>query len=226
MTGRSRRSTTLVLEGVRAGDREPRRQAEILGISERHASRRSAAAGGARSLEHGVAGADAQRRPAVVASAVVHSPAPATREPTPTVAELLWERGPREQLDRPPDPGAASRSPRRRRPPEHRVRRERPARGCAQVDSHLELAARSALLLAVDDATLSQPGRPSRTRAATSVAGRSSGAAASRSPCTATTSHGVSQSPLTDGTKVATQFARAMRELGITFGRSPQAKAA
>ena len=156
-----------VLDRVIAGDLQVSQAAEILSMSERHAWRLLAAyrARGAAALAHG----NRRRRPhnavpADVASAVVRLAA--TRYPGANhthLAELLWEH---EGLDvsswtvRRILARVGIPSPRRRRPPEHRVRRERmPREGVLlQVDgSHHawleERGPRFALLLAVDDAT-------------------------------------------------------------------------
>ena len=150
-----------------AGDLRASQAAEILGISERHAWRLLAAyrTRGAASLEHGNRGRRPHNAvPADVASAVVRFAS--TRYPGANhthLAELLWEH---EGLDvsswtvRRILARAGIASPRWRRPPEHRVRRERmPREGMLlQVDgSHHawleERGPRFALLLAVDDAT-------------------------------------------------------------------------
>ena len=122
-----------VLEGVMAGDLRASQAAEILGISERHAWRLLAAyrVRGAAALEHGNSGRRPHNAvPADVASAVVRFAT--TRYPGANhthLAELLWEH---EGLDvsswtvRRILARAGIASPRRRRrPPEHRVRRER-----------------------------------------------------------------------------------------------------
>ena len=232
-----------VLEGVMAGDLRASQAAEILGISERHAWRLLAAyrARGAASLEHGNRG----RRPhnavaADVASAVVRFAS--TRYPGANhthLAELLWEH---EGLDvsswtvRRILARAGIASP--RRPPEHRVRRERmPREGMLlQVDGshHAWLEQRGprfALLLAVDDATgtavhaLFRPVEDARGYflLLEEIVRRCGIPLALYSD-----RHGVfkASSDGRRGLKVATQFARAMRELGIThiFARSPQAK--
>ena len=108
-----------VLDRVMAGDLRASQAAEILGISERHAWRLLAAyrARGTAALGHGA-----------TAGAVRFA---TTRYPGanhPHLAELLWEH---ESLDvsswtvRRILARAGIASPRRRRPPEHRVRRER-----------------------------------------------------------------------------------------------------
>ena len=234
-----------VLEGVMAGDLRASQAAEILGVSERHAWRLLAAyrTRGAASLEHGNRG----RRPhnavaADVASAVVRFAS--TRYPGANhthLAELLWEH---EGLDvsswtvRRILARAGIASPRRRRPPEHRVRRERmPREGMLlQVDgSHHawleDRGPRFALLLAVDDATgaavhaLFRPVEDARGYflLLEEIVRRCGIPLALYSD-----RHGVfkASSDGRRGLKVATQFARAMRELGVTqiFARSPQAK--
>ena len=157
------------------------------------------------------------------------------------LAELLWEH---EGLDvsswtvRRLLARAGIASPRRRRPPEHRVRRERmPQEGMLlQVDGshHAWLEQRGprfALLLAVDDATgaavhaLFRPVEDARGYflLLEEIVRRCGIPLALYSD-----RHGVfkASSDGRRGLKVATQFARAMRELGITqiFARSPQAK--
>ena len=141
-----------VLEGVMAGDLRASQAAEILGISERHAWRLLAAyrARGTASLEHGNSGRRPHNAvPADVASAVVRFAT--TRYPGANhthLAELLWEHAGldvsswtvRRILTR-----AGIASPRRRRPPEHRVRRER--------------MPREGMLLQVDGPALRPPAR-------------------------------------------------------------------
>ena len=128
-----------VFDRVMAGDLRASQAAEILGVSERHAWRLLAAyrARGTAALEHGNSG----RRPhnavaADVASAVVRFAS--TRYPGANhihLAELLWEH---EDLDvsswtvRRILARAGIASPRQRRPPEHRVRRERMPRAARQ----------------------------------------------------------------------------------------------
>ena len=234
-----------VLEGVMAGDLRASQAAEILGISERHAWRLLAAyrTRGTAALEHGNRGRRPHNAvPADVASAVVRFAS--TRYPGANhthLAELLWEH---EDLDvsswtvRRILARAGIASPRRRRPPEHRVRRERmPQEGMLlQVDgSHHawleERGPRFALLLAVDDATgaavhaLFRPVEDARGYFVLleEIVRRCGIPLALYSD-----RHGVfkASSDGRRGLKVATQFARAMRELGITqiFARSPQAK--
>ena len=156
-----------VLDSVFAGDPQASQAAEILGISERHAWRLLAAyrSRGVSALRHGNRGRRPHNAvPAEVASAVVRLAT--TRYPGANhthLTELLWEnegldvssRTVRRILAR-----AGIASPRRRRPPEHRVRRERMSREgmLLQVDgSHHawleDRGPRFALLLAVDDAT-------------------------------------------------------------------------
>ena len=117
-----------VLDRVLAGDLQASQAAEILGISERHAWRLLAAyrARGTAALGHGNRGRRPHNAvPAVVASAVVRFAG--TRYPGANhthLAELLWEH---EGLDvsswtvRRILARAGIASPRRRRPPEHRV---------------------------------------------------------------------------------------------------------
>ena len=262
-----------VLDRVIAGDLQVSQAAEILSISERHGWRLLAAyrARGAAALAHG----NRRRRPhnavpADVASAVVRLAT--TRYPGANhthLAELLWEH---EGLDvsswtvRRILARASIPSPRRRRPPEHRVRRERmPREGMLlQVDgSHHawleERGPRFALLLAVDDATgaavhaLFRPTEDARgyfLLLEEVVRGCGIPLAlysdrhgvfrptedARDADFRATAGANWSSNELTAlfkaspdgrrGLKVSTQFARAMRELGITqiFARSPQAK--
>ena len=234
-----------VLEGVMAGDLRASQAAEILGISERHAWRLLAAyrARGTAALGHGNRGRRPHNAvPADVASAVVRFAS--TRYPGANhthLAELLWEH---EGLDvsswtvRRILARAGIASPRRRRPPEHRVRRERmPQEGMLlQVDGshHAWLEQRGprfALLLAVDDATgaavhaLFRPVEDARGYflLLEEIVRRCGIPLALYSD-----RHGVfkASSDGRRGLKVATQFARAMRELGVTqiFARSPQAK--
>ena len=234
-----------VLDRVMAGDLQASQAAEILGISERHAWRLLAAyrARGAAALEHGNSGRRPHNAvPADIASAVVRFAS--TRYPGANhthLAELLWEH---EGLDvsswtvRRILARAGIASPRRRRPPEHRVRRERmPQEGMLlQVDGshHAWLEQRGprfALLLAVDDATgaavhaLFRPVEDARGYflLLEEIVRRCGIPLALYSD-----RHGVFKAAVDGrrGLKVATQFARAMRELGITqiFARSPQAK--
>ena len=234
-----------VLEGVMAGDLQASQAAEILGVSERHAWRLLAAyrARGVAALEHGNSGRRPHNAvPADVASAVVRFAT--TRYPGANhthLAELLWEH---EGLDvsswtvRRILARAGIASPRRRRPPEHRVRRERmPQEGMLlQVDGshHAWLEQRGprfALLLAVDDATgaavhaLFRPVEDARGYflLLEEVIRRRGIPLALYSD-----RHGVFKAPSDGrrGQQASTQFAQAMRELGITqiFARSPQAK--
>ena len=234
-----------VLDRVIAGDLQVSQAAEIVGISEQHAWRLLAAyrARGAAALAHGN-----RRRcphnavPADVASAVVRLAT--TRYPGANhthLAELLWEH---EGLDlsswtvRRILTRAGIPTPRRRRPPEHRVRRERMAREgmLLQIDgSHHawleERGPRFALLLAVDDATgaavhaLFRPVEDARGYflLLEEIVRRCGIPLALYSD-----RHGVFKASPDGrrGLKVSTQFARAMAELGITqiFARSPQAK--
>ena len=219
--------------------------AEVMRISERHAQRLLAAyrANGARALVHG----NRARRPpnatsdanaeAVVRLAVTrHQGANHTH-----LTELLHEH---EGLDlsswtvRRILRRAGIPSPRRRRPPQHRVRRERmPSEGMLlQVDgSHHawleERGPRFALLLAVDDATgavvhaLFRPSEDARgyllmMEEAIRRRGIPLAVYSDRHAVFRASDH--SRRP--PGSP--TQFARAMRELGIRqiFARSPQAK--
>ena len=234
-----------VLDRVIAGDLQLVQAAEILGVSTRHAWRLLAAyrARGAAALAHG----NRRRRPhnavpADVASTVVRLAT--TRYPGTNhthLAELLWEH---EGLDlsswtvRRILTRAGIASPRRRRPPEHRVRRERMAREgmLLQIDgSHHawleERGPRFALLLAVDDATgaavhaLFRPTEDARGYflLLEEIIRRHGIPLALYSD-----RHGIfkASSDGRRGLKASTQFARAMRELGIIqiFARSPQAK--
>ena len=234
-----------VLDGVIAGDLQVSQAAEILSISERHAWRLLAAyrARGASALEHGNRGRRPYNAvPAEVAATVVRLATTRYAGANHThLAELLWEhegldvgsRTVRRILER-----AGIPSPRRRRPPEHRVRRERmPREGMLlQVDgSHHawleDRGPRFALLLAVDDATgaavdaLFRPAEDARGYflLLEEIIRRSGLPVAVYSD-----RHGVfkASSDGRRGLRVSTQFARAMRELGITqiFARSPQAK--
>ena len=234
-----------VLDRVIAGDLQVSQVAEILSISERHAWRLLAAyrARGAAALGHGNRGRRPHNAvPGDIASAVVRFAT--TRYPGANhthLAELLWEH---EGLDvssssvRRILARASIPSPRRRRPPEHRVRRERmPREGMLlQVDgSHHawleERGPRFALLLAVDDATgsavhaLFRPAEDARGYflLLEEIVRRCGIPLALYSD-----RHGVFLAGPGGrrGLKASTQFARAMGELGIRqiFARSPQAK--
>ncbi len=156
-----------VLERVDAGDLRTAQAVAVLGLSERHVWRLLAAyrAQGAPALVHGNRGRLPQNAaPARVAAAVVRFASERYPGANHThLSELLWEH---EGLDlsrftvRRILQSAGIPSPRRLRPPEHRVRRARmPREGMLlQVDgSHHawldERAPRFTLLLSVDDAT-------------------------------------------------------------------------
>ena len=234
-----------VLDRVMAGDLQASQAAEILGVSERHAWRLLAAyrARGAAALEHGNRGRRPHNAvPADVASAVVRFAT--TRYPGANhthLAELLWEH---EGLDvsswtvRRILARAGVASPRRRRPPQHRVRRERMPRAgmLLQVDGshHAWLEQRGprfALLLAVDDATgavvhaLFRPAEDARgyfllMEEVVRCRGIPLALYSDR--------HAVFRASAQQraGGEASTQFARAMAELGVRliFARSPQAK--
>ena len=216
-----------------------------MGISRRHARRLLAAyrAQGAAALGHGNRGRRPHNAvPAAVASAVVRFAT--SRYPGANhthLAELLWEHEGLEVSSssvRRILAKAGIPSPRRRRPPEHRVRRERmPREGMLlQVDgSHHawleERGPRFALLLAVDDATgsavhaLFRPAEDARGYflLLEEIVRRCGIPLALYSD-----RHGVFLAGPGGrrGLKASTQFARAMGELGIRqiFARSPQAK--
>ena len=233
-----------VLESVNAGDLRGSQAAEVLGVSERHVWRLLASyrARGAPALAHGNRG----RRPHnVVPDSAAARVVRFARDHYPGanhthLSELLWEHEGlalsrftiRRILE-----SAGMPSPRRRRPPEHRVRRERmPREGMLlQVDGshHAWLEARGprfTLLLAVDDATGDVPSalfRPAEdARGYFSLLER---VVLRRGLPLAlyTDRHGVFQAPPgRAGRRPPTQFSRALGELGITqvFARSPQAK--
>ena len=234
----------LVLERVDADDLRTAQAAEVLGVSERHVWRLLAAyrARGAPALAHGNRG----RRP----HNVVPDPVAATvvrfaRDRYPGanhthLSELLWEHEgltlSRFTVHR--ILGAAGMpSPRRRRPLEHRVRRERmPREGMLlQVDGshHACLEARGprfTLLLAVDDATGHVPSalfRPAEDARGYSSLLEQVVVRRGLPLVLYTDRHGVFQAPPgRTGRRPPTQFAQALGELGITqvLGRSPQAK--
>ena len=240
----SEEARRLVLESADAGDLQAAQAAEVLGVSERHVWRLLAAyrARGAPALAHGNRG----RRPHnVVPDPVAATVVRLARDRYPGanhthLSELLWEHEGlalsrftvRRILE-----AAGMSSPRRRRPPEHRVRRERmPREGMLlQVDGshHAWLEGRGprfTLLLAVDDATGDVPSalfRPAEdARGYFSLLEQ---VVLRRGLPLALYSdrHGVFQAPIgRTGRRPPTQFARALRELGITqvFARSPQAK--
>jgi len=233
----------LVLERVDAGDLRAAQAAEVLGVSERHVWRSLAAyrARGAPALAHGNSG----RRPHnVVPDSVAATVVRFARDRYPGanhthLSELLWEHEGlalsrftvRRILE------ATGMSSPRRRPPEHRVRREQMPREemLLQVDGshHAWLEARGprfTLLLAVDDATgdvpyaLFRPAEDARgyfSLLEQVVVRRGLPLALY------TDRHGVFQAPRgRAGRRPPTQFARALGELGITqvIARSPQAK--
>ena len=234
-----------VLDRVMAGDLQASQAAEILSISERHAWRLLAAyrARGAAALEHGNRGRRPHNGvPAEVAATVVRFAS--TRYPGANHTHLteLLEEHEDLALSRPTVRRILTRvgmpSPRRRRPPRHRVRRERmPSEGMLlQVDGshHAWLEQRGprfALLLAVDDATgavvhaLFRPAEDARgyfllmeqvlRRSGIPLALYSDRHAVFRASAQQRT-----------GGEASTQFARALAELGVRliFARSPQAK--
>ena len=229
-----------VLNSVLAEEITIGQAAELMDLSERHARRLLAAYRelGAGALAHGNRG----RRPHnAVPEAVA---AAATRYPGanhPHLTELLEEHedlvlsrsSVRRIVVR-----AGMPSPRRRRPPRHRVRRERmPSEGMLlQVDGshHAWLEQRGprfALLLAVDDATgavvhaLFRPAEDARGYflLTEQVLRRSGIPLALYSDRHAVFRASAQQRA---GGEASTQFARAMAELGVRliFARSPQAK--
>ncbi len=239
----SEEARRLALESADAGDLQAAQAAEVLGVSERHVWRLLAAyrARDAPALAHGNRG----RRP----HNVVPDPVAATvvrfaRDRYPGanhthLSELLWEHEGlalsrftvRRILE-----AAGMSSPRRRRPPEHRVRRERmPREGMLpQVDgSHYAWlegrGPRFTLLLAVDDATGDVP--YALFRPAEDACGYFSllewvVLRLGLPLALHTVRHGVFQAPPGRvGRRPPTQFSRALEEPGITqvFARSPQA---
>ena len=234
-----------VLNSVLAKEITVRQAAALMELSERHARRLLAAyrERGAESLAHGNRG----RRPLnavpkAVAAAVVRLAAEHYPGANHThLAELLEERE-GIALSRPTLRRILTRaglpSPRRRRPPQHRVRRERMPRAgmLLQVDGshHAWLEQRGprfALLLAVDDATGSVA--HALFRAAEDARGyfmlmeevvRLSGIPLALY----SDRHAVFRASAQQraGGEASTQFARALAELGVhlIFARSPQAK--
>ena len=241
----SEQARRYVLDSVIAGDLRVAQAGEIMGISQRHTRRLLAAyrARGAAALGHGNRGRRPHNAvPVAVASAVVRFATSGYPGANHThLAELLWEHEGLEVSSssvRRILAKAGIPSPRRRRPPEHRVRRERmPREGMLlQVDgSHHawleERGPRFALLLAVDDATgsavhaLFRPAEDARGYflLLEEIVRRCGIPLALYSD-----RHGVFLAGPGGrrGLKASTQFARAMGELGIRqiFARSPQAK--
>ena len=219
--------------------------AALMDLSERHARRLLAAYRelGAEALAHGNRGRRPHSAvPEVVAAAVVRLAA--TRYPGANHTHLteLLEEHESLALSRPTVRRILTRagmpSPRRRRPPRHRVRRERMPRAgmLLQLDGshHAWLEQRGprfALLLAVDDATGAVVhalfGAVEDARGyfllMEGVLRRSGVPLALY-----TDRHAVFRAPAQQraGREGATQFARAMAELGVRliFARSPQAK--
>ena len=234
-----------VLNSVLAKEITVRQAAELMDLSERHARRLLAAyrERGAESLAHGNRGRRPHNAvPKAVAAAVVRLAAEHYPGANHThLAELLEERE-GIALSRPTLRRILTRaglpSPRRRRPPQHRVRRERMPRAgmLLQVDGshHAWLEQRGprfALLLAVDDATGSVA--HALFRAAEDARGyfmlmeevvRLSGIPLALY----SDRHAVFRASAQQraGGEASTQFARAMAELGVhlIFARSPQAK--
>ncbi len=234
-----------VLNSVLVGQLPVGQAAEVLGISERHVRRILAAyrEEGAAALVHGNRG----RRPAnaTTEAAIAEVMELAASRYSGTnhthLSELLMEREgiflSRSTVRR-IALSAGIESPRRRRPPKHRVRRQRmPQEGMlVQVDgSHHrwleDRGPRFALLLAVDDATGTVPYalfRPEED--AMGYLLLIEGMIERRGVPLALYSdrHAVFKNPAPPRQKLPgpTQFARAMQRLGIRqiFARSPQAK--
>ena len=234
-----------VLNSVIAEEITIAQAAALMNLSERHARRLLAAyrKDGAEALAHGNRGRRPHNAvPEVVAAAVVHLAATHYPGANHTHLSELLEEQEGILLSRPTLRRILTRaglpSPRRRRPPAHRVRRERmPREGMLlQVDgSHHawleDRGPRFALLLAVDDATgdvphtLFQPAEDARGYflLMEGVLRRSGVPLALYSD-----RHGVFRATAQQraGRGGSTQFARAMAELGVRliFARSPQAK--
>ena len=128
----SEQARRYVLDSVIAGDLRVAQAGEIMGISQRHTRRLLAAyrARGAAALGHGNRGRRPHNAvPVAVASAVVRFATSGYPGANHThLAELLWEHEGLEVSSssvRRILAKAGIPSPRRRRPPEHRVRRER-----------------------------------------------------------------------------------------------------
>ena len=229
-----------VLNSVLAGEITIGQAAELMDLSERHVRRLIAAYRelGAEALAHGNRG----RRPHnAVPEAVAAAATRYTGANHPHLTELLEEHedlvlsrsSVRRIVVR-----AGMPSPRRRRPPRHRVRRERmPSEGMLlQVDGshHAWLEQRGprfALLLAVDDATgavvhaLFRPAEDARGYfLLTEQVLRRSGIPLALY----NDRHAVFRASAQQraGGEASTQFARALAELGVRllFARSPQAK--
>ena len=234
-----------VLNSVLAEEITIGQAAELMDLSERHARRLLAAYRelGAEALAHGNRGRRPHNAvPEVVAAAVVRLAA--TRYPGANHTHLteLIEEHEDLVLSRPTVRRILTRagmpSPRRRRPPQHRVRRERMPRAgmLLQVDGshHAWLEQRGprfALLLAVDDATgavvhaLFRPAEDARGYflLMEQVLRRSGIPLALYSDRHAVFRASAQQRA---GGEASTQFARALAELGVRliFARSPQAK--
>ena len=234
-----------VLNSVLAEEITIGQAAELMDLSERHARRLLAAYRelGAEALAHGNRGRRPHNAvPEAVAAAVARLAA--TRYPGANHTHLteLLEEHESLALSRPTVRRILTRagmpSPRRRRPPQHRVRRERMPRAgmLLQLDGshHAWLEQRGprfALLLAVDDATGAVVhalfGAVEDARGyfllMEQVLRRSGVPLALY-----TDRHAVFRAPAQQraGREGATQFARAMAELGVRliFARSPQAK--
>ena len=234
-----------VLNSVLAEEITIGQAAELMDLSERHARRLLAAYRelGAEALAHGNRGRRPHNAvPEAVAAAVARLAA--TRYPGANHTHLseLLEEHEGLVLSRPTVRRILTRagmpSPRRRRPPQHRVRRERMPRAgmLLQLDGshHAWLEQRGprfALLLAVDDATGAVVhalfGAVEDARGyfllMEGVLRRSGVPLALY-----TDRHAVFRAPAQQraGREGATQFARAMAELGVRliFARSPQAK--
>ena len=239
-----------ILNGVLEGRWSLREVAEILGVSERHAWRLLAAyrEEGAAALAHGNRGrvppnaVPAAMRQQVVALVLDRYGGINHTHLTELLAEregMVLSRSTVRRLL----VGAGMPSPRQRRPPRHRYRRQRmPQEGMlVQIDgSHHpwleERGPRFTLLLAVDDATGTVPYALFREqedtegyfRLMTGIVQRRGIPLALYSDCYAVFRHTrcaeTVEAPLAD--TGPTQFGRAMRELGIRqiFARSPEAK--
>ena len=234
-----------VLNSVIAEEITIGQAAELMDLSERHVRRLLGAYRelGAEALAHGNRGRGPHNAvPEVVAAAVVRLAA--TRYPGANHTHLteLLEEHEDLALSRPTVRRILTRagmpSPRRRRPPQHRVRRERMPRAgmLLQVDGshHAWLEQRGprfALLLAVDDATgavvhaLFRPAEDARGYflLMEQVLRRSGIPLALYSDRHAVFRASAQQRA---GGEASTQFARALAELGVRliFARSPQAK--
>ena len=234
-----------VLNSVLAEEITIGQAAALMDLSERHARRLLSAyrERGAEALAHGNRGRRPHNAvPEAVAAAVVRLAARRYPGANHTHLTELLEEQEGIALSRPTLRRILTRadlpSPRRRRPPQHRVRRERmPREGMLlQVDGshHAWLEQRGprfALLLAVDDATgsvvhaLFRPAEDARGYflLMEQVLRRSGVPLALYSDRHAVFRASAQQR---EGREGATQFARAMAELGVRliFARSPQAK--